>query len=250
MRESLRTLIFREAGEEEGSRLDLLRHLVPRMYIAGGYDFSELREVHTNDAGSEYVSASWPEVPVQAPLTCIVIRPFIRHDQQGSPYEMVAEVAGHLRDVLTDAVLSPDYDGIIRHVYIEPEHMASWSEAAQGWKTPQEGDGGRPVNGADTGPMPLTTGDIAFCFSGLRWNEQEWKKPLGDKPKWLQFCQATPGQRGVSATRWNPVYIAGALVRKGHITARRARACFQTQPLLAPWLEAWKTYEADNFQDQ
>ena len=38
---------------------------------------------------------------------------------------------------------------------------------------------------ANNGPLPLTTGDIAFCFDGIRWNEQQWRKPLGDKPKWL-----------------------------------------------------------------
>ncbi|MDI3511752.1 MAG: hypothetical protein PWQ61_2517 [Betaproteobacteria bacterium] len=96
-------------------------------------------------------------------------------------------------------------------------------------------------------PEPLTTGTIAFCFDGLRWTEKQWLKPLGDKPKWLQGCVVTPGKRGVSETRWNPVLIAARLVDKGYAQARSARAKFQTKPQLAPWLEAWKTYEADNF---
>ena len=103
---------------------------------------------------------------------------------------------------------------------------------------------------ANNGPLPLTTGDIAFCFDGIRWNEQQWRKPLGDKPKWLQSCVAIPGQRGVSETRWNPVLIAAALVHDGHAQARSIRAKFQTKPLLKDWLEAWKTYEADNFGTQ
>ena len=103
---------------------------------------------------------------------------------------------------------------------------------------------------ANNGPLPLTTGDIAFCFDGIRWNEQQWRKPLGDKPKWLQSCVAIPGQRGVSETRWNPVLIAAALVHNGHAQARSIRAKFQTKPLLKDWLEAWKTYEADNFGTQ
>ena len=94
---------------------------------------------------------------------------------------------------------------------------------------------------------PLTTGDIAFCFDGIRWNEQQWRKPLGDKPKWLQSCVAIPGQQGVSETRWNPVLIAAALVHDGHTQARSIRARFQTKMQLRDWLEAWKTYEADNF---
>lgn len=103
--------------------------------------------------------------------------------------------------------------------------------------------------GADStkaGPLPLTTGDIAFCFAGLRWNEQEWKKPLGDKPKWLLACIAIPGVRGVSESRWNPVRIGASLVSAGHAKPKSVRAKFQTQPLLKHWLDEWKTYEADN----
>ena len=96
-------------------------------------------------------------------------------------------------------------------------------------------------------PLPLTTGDVAFCFAGLRWGEQKWKKPLGDKPKWLAACIAIPGVRGVSETRWNPVLIGAALEHYGHAKSNSIRARFQTKSQLAPWLEAWKTYEADNF---
>ena len=100
---------------------------------------------------------------------------------------------------------------------------------------------------APAGPLPLTTGDIAFCFAGLRWKtEDEWKKPLGDKPKWLEACIVIPGRRGVSETRWNPVCIGAALARKGHAKTNSIRSRFQTKPLLIPWLDAWKTYEADN----
>lgn len=103
---------------------------------------------------------------------------------------------------------------------------------------------------ASNGPPPLTTSDIAFCFDGIRWNEKQWRKPLGDKPKWLQRCVAIPGQQGVSETRWNPVLIAAALVHDGNAKARTIRARFQTKPQLKDWLEVWKTYEADNFDTQ
>lgn len=100
------------------------------------------------------------------------------------------------------------------------------------------------------GPAPLTTSNIAHCFDGLRWSELEWKKPLGDKPKWLSNCIAIPGQRGVSETRWNPVLIGSALVDQGHVKARSVRAKFQAVGLLKPWCDAWKTYEADNFDSE
>ena len=103
------------------------------------------------------------------------------------------------------------------------------------------------AGGASNAPLPLTTSEIAICFDGIRWTEKEWRKPLGDKPKWLKSCVVTPAQRGVSETRWNPVMIAARLVNKGYVQARSARARFQTRPQLSPWLDEWKTYEADNF---
>ncbi len=99
-------------------------------------------------------------------------------------------------------------------------------------------------------PTPLTTTDIAYCFDGIRWTEEQWKKPLGDKPKWLQPCIAIPGKRGVHEARWNPVLIGAALVRGGHAKVNSVRARFQTKPQLSPWLEAWKTYEADYFDTE
>lgn len=97
-------------------------------------------------------------------------------------------------------------------------------------------------------PTALTTNDIAHSFAGLRWpSEAAWKKPLGDKPKWLAACVVIPGSRGLNETRWNPVLIGAALIGDGHVKVNSVRARFQTMPSLQPWLEVWKTYEADNF---
>ncbi len=101
------------------------------------------------------------------------------------------------------------------------------------------------VEPAKAGPLPLTTGNIAVCFAGLRWNEKQWKKPLGDKPKWLKTCIVIPGRQGVSETRWNPVYIGAALVRDKGVKPNSVRGRFQTQSLLLPWLDEWKTYEGE-----
>lgn len=98
---------------------------------------------------------------------------------------------------------------------------------------------------APAGPTPLTTGDLAFSFDGLRYSEARWKKPLGDRPKWLVAAIAVPGQRGVCETRWNPVFVGAELVRQGHVGVNSVRARFQTRPMLRPWLDAWNTYEAD-----
>lgn len=107
------------------------------------------------------------------------------------------------------------------------------------------------VNASDApldAPQPVTTGDVAHAFDGLRrWNEKAWKDTLGSPPKWLEACIALRGERGKRETRWNPVLIGAALVHNGHAKANSIRARFQTKPQLQDWLEAWKTYEADNF---
>jgi len=110
------------------------------------------------------------------------------------------------------------------------------------------------ASGETAGPLPLTTGDIAFCFAGLRWNtEDEWKVVLGKGRSWIEACVAVPAGgrgRGVAPKLWNPVLLAAALVNNGDIKRNSARARFQNaqnQRLLGPWLETWKTYEADNF---
>lgn len=97
-------------------------------------------------------------------------------------------------------------------------------------------------------PPPVATGDVAYAFDGLRgWNEKSWKDTLGSPPKWLEACMAIRGQRGVRENHWNPVLIGAALVHNGHAKQHSIRARFQTKPQLKDWLEAWKTYEADNF---
>ncbi len=140
----------------------------------------------------------------------------------------------------------PDFETTPDDCRVMGNAVHAVADAYMGEPAPASAPAATPAPVVADGPAPLTTGDIAHCFNGLKWNETEWKKPLGDKPKWLSDCVAIPGQRGVSETRWNPVLICAELLRQGHVSARTVRAKFQTVALLKPWLEEWKTYEADN----
>lgn len=92
---------------------------------------------------------------------------------------------------------------------------------------------------------PLPTRELAECFDGLEGKDaQQWMKPLGDVPKWLRGAVRTRGSRGVSETLWDPVVFGAALVKRG-AKQESVRARFQTMPPLKPWLDAWKTYEAE-----
>ena len=270
MRESLREFIYREAGTDAQSRLSLVRYLAPSILIAGGYDFNELRQLiqygpgWESSFGSEYVSDTWPEVPVVEPLPCITIRPFTPDGYTTTPYELVALLAGHLRDVLVGAEPAPDFNGIIRFGYIEPENADLWTKAAERWRLTQVAtqdvdEAQKPDVQADEKDPPqtaiclpgLSTSDIAHCFAGLHWEtEEQWKKPLGDKPKWLAVCITMRGQRGGIETHWDPVRLGAALARDKGIRVKTVRARFQTNHLLKPYLSAWSAYEEEYFSEE
>lgn len=132
----------------------------------------------------------------------------------------------------------------------KPPHVFSTASAPE----PQAATPAPVADSASNAPVtppPVATGDVAHAFDGLRgWNEKSWKDTLGSPPKWLEACIASRGQRGIREHHWNPVLIGAALVHSGHAKANNIRARFQTKPQLSAWLEAWKTYEADNFDTQ
>ena len=104
------------------------------------------------------------------------------------------------------------------------------------------------VQNSQDGPLPIATSDIAHSFAGLGWiSAEKWMKPLGDKSKWLSACIAIPGSRGGNETRWHPVLVGAALIRREMANVNQVRGRFQSNPQLKPWLDAWNDYEADNF---
>lgn len=206
--------------------------------------------LNINPENMEKIRTTWMAGPVIEPIFQNVSFPSQAvKDEFDNRMGMFRRVArGNPRATVSPAV----YAAWCLHVGLEdlpPELVAMAAPEPKAAPEPQAPpvmpDGASRVT---AGPLPLPTGDIAYCFAGLRWKtEDEWKKPLGDKPKWLEACIAIPAVRGVSETHWYPVLIGAALVRQGHVSARTVRAAFQTKPLLMPWLEAWKTYEADYF---
>ncbi len=171
-----------------------------------------------------------------------------------------------LRQILSESLQllkrweAPDY-----HPFMAPElssvvltgfetHLASGDHSPA--TTADSGPGqSAPVVKADAKvtvdcPTGLSTSDIAYCFSGLQWNETDWKKNLGKKPKWLASCISVPGAQGEREISWNPILVGGVLVHTSRAKQNSVRAKFQTVPLLRPWLDEWKTFEADNFESK
>lgn len=116
--------------------------------------------------------------------------------------------------------------------------------------TTDNGGASIPVELPEAKLLPLTTVEIAFCFAGIRWQtEAEWKDALNKNRKWLEECLVQFGTRGRRGNPklWNPVFLGASLVRHGYAKPNSIRARFQLKEFLMPWFEAWKTYEAENF---
>lgn len=142
------------------------------------------------------------------------------------------------------AMVPPEFEHLVEEGFAKSESAPA---PQVGPKAAGEAEPAAVAPNTSNNPPPLGTADIASCFGGLHWTTEKWKKPLGDKPKWLQSCVVIPGVRGGSETQWDPVCIGAALVRNRHAKVNSVRAKFQTAPSLNLWLDAWKTYEADNF---
>lgn len=166
---------------------------------------------------------------------------------------LTPDVPGYLHVVDGGALRKPlthRSDGALRSGLVHLDWLNAWGAARQPpivFVLAEETGTEQPQSKKTT--ISLTTSDIAFCFAGLGWSEEGWKKPLGDKPKWLRPCIATSGVQGRLETRWNPVLIGGALVQRDKANARSVRARFQTKPQLKEWLDAWKAYEVENLDN-
>ncbi len=101
----------------------------------------------------------------------------------------------------------------------------------------------------------IKTSDLAFCFADCikDLTESKIKQKLGkvSQTAWLKPALSTKGTRGKGGTesQWNALIFGGLLHTKFQVPLKTIRARFQTKLILAPYLETWKTYEAENFVD-
>lgn len=102
---------------------------------------------------------------------------------------------------------------------------------------------------ANAQPRCLRTTDMAWCFAGLNgWDEDRWKKRLGDPPKWLETCREEQGSRGGRQNLWNPLLIGAALTGRNLVEWKSVRAKFQSNLQLKDWKSIWDEYERDNHE--
>ena len=171
-------------------------------------------------------------------------------DEHGDCIDLAAEERMLLSAIAVRALSAfPHSSQPDNRTEVSVESLLPWLEASGEPLSIILADGLRPspssVLATPRTPQPIPTSQLAHCFEGLRWTEAQWKKALGDKPKWLGACVAVAGARGISETKWNPVQVGAALVHARHVKPNRVRARFQSNPLLSHWLDAWKTYEAE-----
>lgn len=106
----------------------------------------------------------------------------------------------------------------------------------------------------------LDTGEVAFVFRDIRWDQCHWTTNLQDPPQWLREHKLVSGSRGGtshSKSRWDPLGIAKAVVSRaksqeeqfkfrGELSERFARERL-LKPILAEWLEHdWFMHDSAN----
>ena len=105
------------------------------------------------------------------------------------------------------------------------------------------------TNHDKTEPQPVNTRAMADSFAGLHWTGDDWVNKLGSNLVWVKNCLVTGCGQGEGMRQWNPVLIGAYLVNMSHKKTNSVRARFQTEDALIPWLDEWKTYEANNWPE-
>lgn len=176
----------------------------------------------------------------------------------GSPWFSAADVASWLaamgfvvthEEAMQQApqATSPD---------LADEDSAGASQDAAGCEADEEARAG------DTRLPPVSTGDIASAFDGLKWCRRDWVQNLnkGDAlAQWLErslLVRGQPGRRD-RPSKWDPLRIASSLVQDGipaippgrcaptrTQVAQMVRERFAKTPCLVPWHREWLSHEA------
>lgn len=103
------------------------------------------------------------------------------------------------------------------------------------WRFEKPSNIRQPIHKAAKG---LSKNSIIVIFDGLYWKSDQWKRNLGDVPKWLECALVLKGSRPkrVSHT-WNPVLIGIALIESQNIDLRKLDKVFKS---LDDWNEEWQ----------
>lgn len=184
-------------------------------------------------------------------------------------YKLSASVQHHITERARHELRDNSYEVTVHYVdyrdlaaWLEKQgeepsaHLAAWFKAAlSDAPTPSKGAVGASggVEPDKAGPLPLTTNEIANCFSDFReWDVKRWKRELGSPDNWLKACQHSKGTRGKGGheSTWWPVQIAVALVNQDSKSARHLRARFKRIEQLSPWLDELEINIPDNSDSQ
>lgn len=112
-----------------------------------------------------------------------------------------------------------------------PHEAGASDEPGEAKREPAQADPER----SPIGPKPLDTRTLADALDGIEDRRaDEWRRLLGDAPKWAMLARVSPGVRGRAAATWNPVALAHALTRRGVTQAQIARL-FRERVELEAW---------------
>ena len=99
----------------------------------------------------------------------------------------------------------------------------------------------------------ISTTEMAYAFSGLKWTEQQWKHQLGSgSQNWLKNARITKGLRGKQTggvripSTWNPLEIASVLAQENYSILKITKS-FKSSPKMLDWLDEWEEYRETHY---
>jgi len=107
----------------------------------------------------------------------------------------------------------------------------------------------QPTASSHTAPTDaplLSTGEVAFAFRDIHFDQSKWQRNLEDPANWLLQHRKAPGKKGNQPVqaRWDALGIAKALATKHTATCLNPlRVRFKTEPLLKQWRADWDDFD-------
>ena len=165
-------------------------------------------------------------------------------DEFARRLRMAGRALGNELEVVAPVMGSQARSGVVL------ARFAGWVRDVVRWDAPSElvelagPQAGESTKAASVSndPEPLTTGDMAALLAGIERTEEQWRKRLASRPKWVSGARVSSGAPGRASALWNPVAIALLLESRG-APRSKLNAIFR-HPVASHWLNEWEQAKA------
>ncbi len=120
---------FSRHCKDDAARIDLLKHIAPRIHLVMAYDVTADGLLSLRDGGGEWFNAD-AIVPPSDALRLIVVRQLDDVElPEDSAYALLEKVIGNLRKAVI-GICAPDWDGLLGCAFITDSFADEWMRVA------------------------------------------------------------------------------------------------------------------------